>query len=84
MPCSMRPAGRVIAPAGIRWLAPLLGAATLAGCGGDGGSIASTPAPVATTSPSPAPTATPTASPTLIPASTFQTAEYDRSSGPGC
>lgn len=82
MPCLTRPSGRVITPAGIRWLAPLLGAATLAGCGGDSGSVASTPAPTATATPSPTPTTTPAASPALIPASTFQTAEYNRSSGP--
>lgn len=63
---------------------PLLAATALAGCGSDGGSVASTPAPVATSTPTPTPTATstPAATTTLIPASTFQTAEYNRSSGP--
>ena len=56
--------------------------AMLAACGsGDaGGSITSIPAPISTstTSPSPSPTPTPTATAT----SSFQTAEYNRSTGP--
>jgi subtilisin family serine protease len=66
-------------------LGPLLGVAALAGCGGDGGSVNSTPVPppVATPTPAATPTPTPTPTPTaLIPASTFQTAEYATSTGP--
>ena len=58
----------------------------LAGCGGGGGGggVASTPAPATspTTSPTPTPAATTPAAPALIPASTFITAEYNRSDGP--
>lgn len=65
-------------------LSPLLAAAALAGCGGDGGTVNSTPAPLAPTAPTPTATTTPTTSTTTttIPASTFETAEYYRSTGP--
>ena len=64
----------------------LLCATTLAGCGeGGGGGTVSTPAPTAAVT-TPAVTATPTptvtTTTTTAPASTFQTAEYDRSTGP--
>lgn len=60
----------------------------LGGCGGGGGGVGSTPAPVSsptptpTATPTPTPTATTPAAPALIPASTFITAEYNRSDGP--
>lgn len=53
--------------------------ALLAACGGDGGGgVSSTPAPTASATA----TATPTPTPTVTPTSTFQTAEYNRSTGP--
>ena len=60
--------------------------AMLAGCGGGGGSappISSTPAPVPTPTPTPVPTPTPSPTPTPTPLSTFDTAEFRRSDGPG-
>ncbi len=63
----------------------------LAACGGGssgGGSVASTPTPVASTTPTTTVTTTPTTTPTTtatttpVAASTFQTAEYNRSTGP--
>ena len=56
----------------------------LVGCGGGGGGgPISTPAPQPTPTPSPVPTPAPTPSPTPTPASTFNTAEFRRSDGPG-
>jgi len=64
------------------WRIAALGSVlSLTGCGDGGGGVASTPAPAPTASPTTA-TTTPTTTPTLIAASTFQTAEYSRSSGP--
>lgn len=56
--------------------------AALGGCGGGDSGVGSTPAPVTSPTTGPTPTPTPTATPTLIPASTFVTAEYNRSDGP--
>ncbi len=64
--------------------ASVLVLALLTGCGGGGGSVASTPTPTPTATPTPTPTPTPspTPTPTATPAAVFQTAEYNRSSGP--
>lgn len=82
MPRLMRAGARTPASLLVRQLAPLAGVFVLAGCGG--GSVASTPAPTpapTATTPAPIATTTPTTTPTAIPASTFQTAEYYRSTG---
>jgi len=64
-------------------LTPLIAVAALAGCGGDGTATNSAPAPLPS-APAPASTTTPSTTTTTpaIPASTFQTAEYVRSTGP--
>lgn len=55
------------------------------GGGGGGGNVISTPGPAPSPAPSPAPTPTPTPPPTPTPAptSSFDTAEFKRSDGPG-
>lgn len=60
----------------------LLSVALVAGCGGDGGSVASTPVPTPSPTPSPTPTPTPTPTPSPTPSSAFLTTEYYRSTGP--
>ena len=73
--------------AGYRAGTALFVVALLTACGGSGGSVGSTPPPVATT-PTPTPTPIPTPPPaptptaTATPAATFQTSEYYRSDGP--
>lgn len=58
--------------------------ALVAGCGGGGGSVGNTPppAPSPVPTPSPTPTPTPAPAPTPTPTSSFQTSEFNRSTGP--
>lgn len=71
-----------------RWhlIAAVASFALVAACGGGsgGGSVGSTPVPTPTVTPTPTPTPTtsPTPTPSGTPSSSFQTSEYNRSSGP--
>lgn len=64
----------------MRFGSALAALAVLTACGGSNGWVSSTPAPVPTPTPSPTPSPTPTPTPT---ASNFNTAEFQRSDGPG-
>lgn len=72
---------------GLRLTAAAASMLALAACGGADGGTASTPIPAPTPSPSPTPSPTPTPTPSpsptpQLPASSFQTQEYNRSTGP--
>lgn len=62
--------------------AALIVLGALAGCGGGGSGFTPPPAPLPTPTPSPTPSPTPAPGPTPTPTSSFQTAEYNRSTGP--
>ena len=64
-----------------RTAAAVIALSALSGCGG--GSVGSTPPPVAAPAPTPTPAPAPTPTPTPTPSSAFQTSEFNRSDGPG-